>query len=384
MIDSVETLLAFYLKKNKISFLKGTPLKLLMAGQNVPIIDISGWGSSDEAKKDAVAAAFDDIFARHGYGIVIGTDFDVSALQCELVQEAAAFFALPLEEKMAFCHGPYGHQSGGYTPIHTEKVSKSIEKNQTDGVESFVFWGPPLSFKMPSGESGCIPFQVAASKLWDSNTALLTKLHNIAARALGMSNDEEFFNRLYFEDDGSGGGNGLTLKISWYPRCNSISDDGEEREELKVRGGPEATPLRYGEHTDYQGFTLLKPDGSDWESDDHGGLECLDQCSGHWVPVFVPREHARDGLVVNAGDLMSVWSNGRWHSPVHRVRAPSHRQEVSSRHQDRCSIIFFTGPQSTTLVEPITRSSDESLKFAPVEAGQHLARKILASRSIVA
>lgn len=345
-----------------------------MSNNNVPILDISGWGSSqaDDESRDLIAIAFDDIFARHGYAVVVGSNFDVSALQSELVEEAAVFFARPLEEKMRFCHGPYGHPCGGYTPINHELVSQSIGKKQSDGVESFVFWGPPLSFKMPSGESAPIPFQVAASKLWEANSALLAKLHNIAARALGLSDDEEFFNKRYFEDDGSGGGNGLTLKISWYPHCED-SEVGEASSAL------ETPPLLYGEHTDYQGFTLLKPDASDWESKDHGGLECLDQCSGDWLPVFVPKEHARDGLVVNAGDLMSVWSNDRWHSPLHRVRAPR-RQGVSASQKGRCSVIFFTGPQASTLVEPITRSPDEPLKHAPVEAGQHLARKILASR----
>jgi hypothetical protein len=78
--------------------------------------------------------------------------------------------------------------------------------------------------------------------------------------------------------------------------------------------------VRYGAHTDYQGFTILRPDKSDWHvvevpaaaeqtegSSAHpagtrvqcGGLEVFHRGAGRWVQVRIPKE--LNALVVNAG-----------------------------------------------------------------------------------
>lgn len=74
--------------------------------------------------------------------------------------------------------------------------------------------------------------------------------------------------------------------------------------------------VRYGAHTDYQGFTILRPDKSDWhvknvavtpgESRELnlavqcGGLEVFCRQTGEWIQVCIP-EHL-NALVVNAGN----------------------------------------------------------------------------------
>ena len=336
-------------------------------------LDVSGWWSDSEEGRAGVVRAFDAAFSEHGYAVLTGAQvLQLEVLQRELVKEAAAFFSLPLEDKMRFHHGPYGHPGGGYTPIGLESVAKSIGLTQKDGVESFIFTRHPASFEMPSESDAAaanVPFQVAGTKYWEEICEILKSAHRIAAAALRIE-DEEFFNARYFDDHpravGSGG-NGLTLKISWYPRPAEAAAGGDEEDDSPL--------LLYGAHTDYQGFTLLKPDPSDWATEEHGGLEVKSKSSDQWVPV----SSGAGGLVVNAGDLFSVWSNGRWHSPVHRVRAPTLAALANSH--DRCSVIFFTGPQATTLVEPIRREGpEEPLRHEPIEAGKHLLAKILASR----
>ena len=45
-----------------------------------------------------------------------------------------------------------------------------------------------------------------------------------------------------------------------------------------------------------------------------------------------------DALLINLGDLMEFWTQGAWHSPLHRVVSMS-----SEEKQDLVSIVMFAG-----------------------------------------
>lgn len=350
------------------------------------ILDISQWVRGNEESKVGVAKQFDALFSSLGYAILVGHQMKIVDMQKQLMEEATLFFRdLPLKEKMAFAHGPYGHPAGGYCPIGLESVAKSMDLTQKDSIESFVFTSHPSTFRMPSGDTPDsqsmipIPFQRAAGAYWDCMCALLKTIHCIATQALGLD-EEDFFSKLYFDDHPAAtgtGGNGLTLKISWYPHGPAHSGDDSN------------VPLLYGQHTDYQGFTMLKPGKGDWkdmgDGRGEGGLEVLSNVTGLWTPVAIsPKLHEEGALVVNAGDLLRVWTNDKYHSPVHRVRAPwgPHTDMGSSNAPSgRCSIVFFTGPRGDTIVQPIPLLCiSEPPNYAPVTAGEHLMQKILKSR----
>ena len=74
----------------------------------------------------------------------------------------------------------------------------------------------------------------------------------------------------------------------------------------------EAPEDQYGSapHTDFGCLTLLV-------QDDAGGLE-VQAADGAWIPV-PPAEGA---ILVNTGDIVPVWSGGRWRSTAHRVVNP--------------------------------------------------------------
>lgn len=114
----------------------------------------------------------------------------------------------------------------------------------------------------------------------------------------------------------------------------------------------EADVIQYGEHTDYQGFTILRPDPRDWIEEGARGLQVRDSLSNEWIPVKVfssiasegdevARFNYRDTFVVNAGDLIQRLTNDRWISAFHRVIGPVPRS-LASQHT-RQSIVFFTG-----------------------------------------
>ena len=121
--------------------------------------------------------------------------------------------------------------------------------------------------------------------------------------------------------------------------------------------------MRYRAHSDYTGFTILRPDP------EIIGLEAQ-AADGVWISV-PPRPGA---LIVNAGDLLQVWTNDRWRSAPHRVVNPP----PGSAPRPRLSLVFFTGPADDTVVEPLPNchGPEAPKKYEPVSAREHLLRKL--------
>ncbi|MEM1403156.1 MAG: 2OG-Fe(II) oxygenase family protein [Pseudomonadota bacterium] len=143
-------------------------------------------------------------------------------------------------------------------------------------------------------------------------------------------------------------GENVTLRLLHYPPVNGARVDAEQ--------------MGAGAHTDYGMLTLLFQDNV-------GGLQ-VQSTSGAWHDV-PPRPET---IVINAGDLLERWSNGRYRSTVHRVlpRVPS---------GDRFSIALFVDPDSDTMVEALSSCVDEENppRYPKTTAGEHLQEKILAT-----
>jgi isopenicillin N synthase-like dioxygenase len=111
-----------------------------------------------------------------------------------------------------------------------------------------------------------------------------------------------------------------------------------------------------GAHTDWGAITILAQDA-------HGGLEvCMPD--GRWVPA-TPIEGC---FVVNLGDMVPRWTNGRYHSNPHRVR------NLHSGGAPRYSIPFFYEPDYFARIEavPGTVPAGQAPRYAPCTAGEHL------------
>lgn len=82
--------------------------------------------------------------------------------------------------------------------------------------------------------------------------------------------------------------------------------------------------LRLARHTDLDLFTIVAQDGQTSgleiqmrESESHD-TSSSSQESSAWVSI----EPRKDALVVNIGDGLMYWTNGRWKSTPHRVSVP--------------------------------------------------------------
>jgi isopenicillin N synthase-like dioxygenase len=109
-------------------------------------------------------------------------------------------------------------------------------------------------------------------------------------------------------------------------------------------------------HTDEGPFTILA-------QGQVGGLE-VRRRDGAWIAAPpIPGT-----FVINIGNMMMWWSNGRYLSNMHRVRNTSG--------QERFSIPFFFNPDQKTVVGPLPElvAADGEARFPSVEAGVHLTR----------
>jgi len=140
----------------------------------------------------------------------------------------------------------------------------------------------------------------------------------------------------------------------------------------------EGTKSRISAHSDFGTLTLLFQDAI-------GGLEIE---SPPTSGTFIPVPPIPGTVLVNVGDLMERWSNGRWRSTVHRVVAPPPDPERRGQDQledgDMCkarySIPFFATADPETVIEALPGCWDEEnpRKYDPVTAWDYVQMRMAA------
>ena len=110
----------------------------------------------------------------------------------------------------------------------------------------------------------------------------------------------------------------------------------------------------FAPHTDANFMTFLAQSGVP-------GLQIMSK-SGDWLDVpLVPRS-----FVVNSGDMLHRWTNGRFASTPHRVVPPEG--------QARYAVPYFLGPHMDTLIKCLPGCSDENnpARYSPVTYDDYL------------
>ncbi len=266
--------------------------------------------------------------------------------------EAAAFFALPTEEKTAIAFPGPGYPYG-YSPFGFESLAKSTGDlaSQPDLKESLSV-GPDCSTSVVEPVSGAYSDEGAAwirsPSLWPEQLpalrpaweAYFVALSDVAAQlmsvmALALELPADYFEPLIDRPITS-------MRAINYPALPAPPPEGA---------------LRAGAHSDYGTLTILR-------TDDVAGLE-IQQPDGSWAAV----SNEADTFVVNLGDSIAQWTNDRWRSTVHRVALTSTEQ--------RQSFAFFHMANWDAEIEclPTCREPNEAPRHPPVHAGPWLMSK---------
>ncbi|QYN37865.1 isopenicillin N synthase family oxygenase [Pseudonocardia sp. DSM 110487] len=301
----------------------------------VPVIDLSSRGSAHG--RAAIADAIGRACSGSGFFTIVGHGIPQPLVE-RMYATTNAFFGLSDAEKdlVASRPGASGfRRSGGTTAQSIDQktppdlceafgVHVTGELGEHERGELGDYWAPwKLANLWPTRPEDFAP-------TWHEYMAAMARLASDLTRllALALGLDEDFFGDRFDHHTSS-----LTANF-YYPQLKP----------------PLPGQLRRGPHTDFGALTIL------YQEDDLGGLQVRTP-DGDWrdVPALP------GSFVVNIGDLMALWTGGRWVSTMHRVMNPE-RGNTSSR----LSIPFFYQPNHDAPTTPV-RS---------VDAGRWIATKM--------
>jgi isopenicillin N synthase-like dioxygenase len=303
---------------------------------HLPVIDLGPSFSGDDAARDRAAAAIGTACRDTGFFYITNHGVD-PALVAGAFAESNRFFDQPDDRKT-----PLRKQadSNGYEPMEAQRLDN---ESPGDLKESFNF--------TTGGVPGSPGYRAS---LWPDDLAGFREAleaYNQAMRALGLH-----VSRLV----------SLSLGMPLNHFDNTFDPQKSPLRILRYPPHPKETEfnqLGAGAHTDWGWMTLLAQDSL-------GGLE-VETATGDWVRV----DPIPGTFVVNLGDLLSRWSNGGYHSSLHRVM---NNRSGRNRH----SIVLFYNQAHETPVEclPTCLTPGAAPKFPPCTAGEHTMQRYNDSR----
>lgn len=297
-------------------------------GESLPIIDVSGLCANVDGAITEVARQIDLAARNWGFFYIVGHPFNKERMQ-EVVARAKEFFDLPLEEKLKNdIRENKFHRGYGCLDAEQLDPSKPLDHKETFNIgfhlpldHPCVAAGRPL--RGPNTYPTALP---GWREFMDNHYAEMQQFALLLLRCIAhaLQIKPDFFDERFHEPLS-------VLRLLHYPPLES----------------GESMRLVCGEHTDYGIITLLYQDNA-------GGLQ-VRKLSGEWMDV----QPIEGSFVVNIGDMMNMWSNGRYRSTPHRVRHGN---------AERYSIPFFMEPNPYVLLECLDNchSPENPPKYPPV------------------
>jgi isopenicillin N synthase-like dioxygenase len=307
---------------------------------SIAVIDIGGLYSTDPAARKAVAAkigaACDDI----GFFYAVNHNVPVETID-KAVAMADRFFQLPEQERLKV---KADRNNRGY-----REVWDGVHRNgKTNARDSFDL-GFPVTADDPEVKAGT---PLYAPNQWpdmpgfaEAIEAYYMETYRLGMKvlegfALYLGKPESFFTQHFTKPVAD-------MVINHYLGAAGlhISDQAS------------------GPHTDHGIVTIL------WQ-DSLGGLEIMGK-DGNWIAATP----LRGSFVINIGELMKRWTNGRFKATVHRV---VHLQDKS-----RYSMPLFCNPNFRTVVDPRDLGvSDADAQYPPIQSGEFLLERFKATRKL--
>ncbi len=308
----------------------------------LPVIDISPLHDLDIAKWKATIAEIDHALQTYGFMYITGHGVKKELIG-KLYARAQEFFALPENAKRAISID----KSGGYrgwSSLGSEKLEKDLP---ADLKESFDM-GIKLSADHPDAKSDnpfyCVNLFPEIPDIQNTAETYFEEVMSVAlkvmqAMALALNQTQDFFDQ-NFDHSTS-----ILRVLHYLPSEHKTHPDQ-----------PGA-----GAHTDYGCLTILS-------QDEVGGLQVKHK-NGQWIDA-PPLEGC---YIVNVGDMMARWTNGRYKSTLHRV--------TGDLKTDRYSVPFFVEPNYNTKVDVLQSclKPGEQAKYPPIISGEWLASRFEAA-----
>ena len=307
------------------------PISRRLDFSEIPVIDLAPLIDGDDGAAERTVAALGKACAEIGF-IYVRNHGVPRALVAAVAEEAKRFFARPMDEKMAIV---LDQRMRGYLPLnyrsyegearagtsHQEGfwIGHERELNAADKLQGPNQWPA----RQPALKTAMMDYFVAVE-------GLSRVLQRGFALALGLAPD--FFAPLFAAPNSR-------LKLNHYPPQDAPEADND---------------IGVVPHSDSGGFTIL------WQ-DDNGGLEVQSK-SGEWVGA----PPIDDTFVINLGNVMQIWTNGRFSSTPHRV--------INRGGRDRYSVPLFVNPDSSARIAPLIGPADPDMAtpdFAPFRYGDY-------------
>jgi len=307
-----------------------------VAVTDIPIIDLSPMYEQDTSAQEVIAKA---VFAACiNIGFFYIKNHGVSNLAIDDVQAASyKFFSQSIEQKMCVDISKSSFNRG-YIPLLGEKnnsKSKGDIKETFDMAIEIAPDDPDLLAGIPLYGPNQWPdhvpsFRTAMNQYFQTMTSLSLVLYRVFAMALELPADY-FLQNIDKPLD--------ILRLLRYPAQETVNDDSQ---------------IGTGAHSDFDCFTIL------WQ-DPSGGLQVLNR-DGVWIDAL-----PIDGtMLINVGDMLERWTNGRFVSTVHRV--------INRSGRERHSMVFFVAPNYLTPIEciPSCLPTDGKPNYDSVSAGDYI------------
>lgn len=300
---------------------------------DIPIIDFAPFLSGGPEERSAVAGKIAEALHEIGFFYVVGHGVP-EALRSQVFDQSRSFFAQPgeLRETMRATHD----WNRGLISIFKDKETGArlfeVFKVQAEYPENLDI-DPQRAFFGPNRWPEFQPeLEHAAMRYLEGVTALGRQL--LRAMALGLDLPENRFDEFFSQPISQ-------LGLQYYQALPPTA---------------KAQASNIDAHTDECPITILA-------QGEVSGLE-VRRKDGVWISAPV----VPGAYVINVGDLMMWWSNGRYISNAHRVR--------NLAGVDRYSVPFFFKPDPAVTVAPLPElvQRDGAARYEPVNVLQNFLR----------
>ena len=297
-----------------------------------PRFNLEHFENSLGAERKKLSTALDKMCSETGFLVIEGHGVSQKVIddQWAIVSE---FFSSSLEIKKEVKVPYKGYPYGWIGPDQEALAASKGEVTPPDLKESFN-GGPltiPKNIKDPAAYQFCYqptlwPKIDGFREIWES---YYSEMENLAKRIMSAFAEALDLEHHYFDDFIN---NPISaLRALHYPATKNKIFEKQQRA---------------GAHTDYGSLTILLPQA------ETSGLQIMKKNSWIDVPAI------KGCFVINIGDLMELWTAGRWVSTLHRVVAKPNQSA-------RKSLAYFHQPDWEAIIKPINSDSDETVISGP-------------------